>query len=515
MLENENNESMERDSVNQNKEEVSTGDFIDLNKENKEEPVMLPMCEEIVNNPVSDTAVEVNSSPVYSEPCGNTQQTVVGTPLAPFNKKNKETSVDVMKKQNTLLKVICACLCVCVISQCMFGLINTTSKSESNIYVSDMGSNRIVTNIVKGENSPLSTAQIYSENLESVVSIHTEIVTQGLFGQSVGYASGSGFVISEDGYVLTNHHVIEGASTITVVMSNGSEYSAKLIGSEEDSDVAVLKIDAEGVFNPVVLGDSDKLIIGEDVLAIGNPLGELTFSVTKGIVSALDRDIQIDNFTAINMFQVDCAVNEGNSGGPVFNMYGEVVGIVSAKYASETIEGLGFCIPINDVAIIVSDLVEHGKVINKAYMGIQVADVDETMISHYNMVAGAYVSIIEEGSCAEKSGLKVGDIIVEFNGETVESVSDLLSAKRNFRAGDTTTFKVYRSGGYVDLTITFDEYVEEEVVNTQENNNQMTQEELNDLYEFFKNYQNGNYGNNSNMPSIEDFFNDYFGGYGR
>ena len=539
---------MDENKINIEKEEVidlekvepSQSEFIDLGKEEKVEPTVESVVEPIIESiaeptvePIAEPTVEpiaeveaepiVEPTPIYNpiaQPLYDGNQPIYGTPLTPTRKeKKKESTEDLLKKQNRLLKVCSATLSVCILVMLALGFAPLGSKGTSNIYVSD-ATNRVVTSVVQGSDTALTASQIYIDNVSSIVAIQTEIVGQNIFGQYVsGVASGSGFIVSEDGYVLTNHHVIEDASKIKVILASGIEYTATVVGYEEDNDIAVLKLNTEDTFTPVVLGNSDEMIVGEDVLAIGNPLGELTFSITKGIVSALDRDIQLDAYTAINMFQVDCAVNQGNSGGPIFNMYGEVVGIVSAKYASETIEGLGFCIPINDVVDMLYDLIEHGYVTNKAYMGIQVADINETMIQQYNMVQGAYVSVIDKGSCAEKAGLKIGDIIIALGDEEVKSVSELLSAKREYKAGDSTTLRVYRSGEYLILYITFDEEVESMVNNNQQQNNQQnnqqgqfSQDDLNDLYEFFKNYQNGNQGNSSGMPSIEDFFNGYLGG---
>ena len=211
----------------------------------------------------------------------------------------------------------------------------------------------------------LSTEEIYASWVNSTVGISTEIVTTNYFGQQVSAAAGSGFVISSDGYIVTNYHVIEGASTIKVTFYDGTEYSATLIGGEQSNDVAVLKIDASGL-TPVIIGDSDAMNVGQAVTAIGNPLGELTFSQTAGIISAKDRTVTLSGGTKINMLQTDCTINSGNSGGPLFNSYGEVIGITSAKYSNNgsyseaTIEGIGFAIPINDVIDIIQDLIEHG-----------------------------------------------------------------------------------------------------------------------------------------------------------
>ena len=281
------------------------------------------------------------------------------TPIEPKQKKKKEdlTTEELVLKQNNILKWLCLVLCVfSVFSFCMsMASYNKNSKTELLVAAPSL-SEPILTTVESGKE--MSAAQIYAENIDSVVTIQTEIITQSFFQQYVGGATGSGFVISDDGYILTNAHVIEGANSIKVTFESGDTFSATLVGTEEDNDLAVIKIETPYVLNPVVMGDSDEVIIGEDVFAIGNPLGELTFSITKGIVSAINREIQIDTFNSINMFQVDCAVNEGNSGGPIFNNKGQVIGIVSAKYASETIEGLGFCIPITDALTIVTDLIE-------------------------------------------------------------------------------------------------------------------------------------------------------------
>ena len=377
-------------------------------------------------------------------------------------------------------------------------------KDSVEIFKSNLSGDRAIVTTVNSDGKVYTASEIYANNINSVVAIQTEVVTTNIFGQKIaGAAAGSGFIISENGYVLTNAHVVDGASSIKVIMSDKTEYKATIVGSEEESDVAVLKIESENKFTPVILGDSDKMIIGEDIVAIGNPLGELTFSITKGIVSALNRSIQVDSYTTLNMFQVDCAVNEGNSGGPIFNMYGEVIGIVSAKYASSTIEGLGFCIPINDVSNIVTELIDYGKVTNKAYMGISVTDVDEKMVSQYKMVKGAYVASVEKGSCAEKAGLKIGDIIVKFDDKEVKSVSELLSFKKAYRAGDSAKLQIWRSGEYKDITIVFDEYDEEAVKALEEEQNKELQEQLPQEYQ--------QYPDNYGRDELEDFFWDFFG----
>ncbi|MDD4715021.1 MAG: trypsin-like peptidase domain-containing protein [Oscillospiraceae bacterium] len=298
--------------------------------------------------------------------------------------------------------------------------------------------------------------EVYAKYVNSTVGIITEITSANAFGQPVeGAAAGSGFIISADGYILTNYHVVENAKTIQVTLGSGAKYSGRLVGYDDDSDVAVLKVSASSL-NPVVIGDSDKMHVADAVMAIGNPLGDLTFTCTTGIVSALNRSVTI-NGLSYNMMQTDCAINEGNSGGPLFNKYGEVVGIVSAKYASSQIEGLGFAIPINDVTSLVSEIIKTGYVTGKASMGITVTTISSAMAQQYNMKQGAYVVSVGAGSCAEKAGLKQGDIITAIGKTAVNSTEDLASAKKSYKAGQTATITIYRSGEAKTLNITFDE----------------------------------------------------------
>lgn len=304
----------------------------------------------------------------------------------------------------------------------------------------------------------LTPAEVYARYAGATVGITTEVTATNIFGQTVRTpTAGSGFIVSEDGYILTNQHVIDGASTVTVNLYDGSSYKATIVGSDEDSDIAVLKIDATGLA-AVVLGDSDNVVVGESVTAIGNPLGELTFTYTGGMISAVNRSVTIDGAT-YNMLQTDCAINGGNSGGPLFNAYGEVVGIVSAKYEDTGIEGLGFAIPLNDVLPLVQDIMENGYVTGKAYMGIEPVTVTQNMARRYSLSVGVYVSGVESGSAAEKAGIKKGEVITKLGDTAVTTTSELNEAKKNYKAGDTTTVTVVRSGETLTLNITFDEEV--------------------------------------------------------
>ena len=305
----------------------------------------------------------------------------------------------------------------------------------------------------------MTPAQVYAQNKQSVVAIScTTLISYG-YTQQQATSSGSGFIYSADGYVITNYHVVEGATTIEVVTYDGETYTAQLKGYDSTNDLAVLKVEAQGL-QPAKIGSSSNLIIGDMVVAIGNPLGELTSTQTVGYVSGKDREISTDG-TVINMLQTDAAINPGNSGGPLFNMYGEVVGITTAKYSGTTssgasIEGIGFAIPIDDVTGMISDIIEHGYVTG-AYLGVMVMDMDSQTASIYRLPVGAYVDSVTDGSCAQKAGVRQGDIIVAMGDIEVENRTDLQRALRQFKPGDTTTITVFRSGTEVKLTITLDE----------------------------------------------------------
>ena len=319
------------------------------------------------------------------------------------------------------------------------------------------------TSVSKVSSSALSASEIYARACEQVVGVTTEVTYTNYFGMNSSSAvSGTGFIISEDGYILTNFHVIELAAQngidVTVILHDGTRYTASIVGYEKYNDVAVLKIDANGL-KPISFGNSAALSVGDVVYAVGNPLGELDFSMSTGHVSALDRAITSDDSgVAINMFQIDAAVNAGNSGGPVYNAAGEVVGIVTAKYASTGVEGLGFAIPINDAVGIASDLITKGYVSGKAYLGVTVDQRYNALYSQYfNMPQGAYVDHIEAGSCAEVAGIQAKDIITRLGDQTISGYTDLISALHSYSAGDTVEIAVYRGGEELVFTITFDE----------------------------------------------------------
>lgn len=333
-------------------------------------------------------------------------------------------------------------------------------------------------------NKSLTPDEVYANSVNSVVAI-LATTNINVFGQvTSSAASGSGFIISEDGYILTNCHVIEGSDEIQVSLYDGSTYQATLVGEDSTNDVALLKIDANGL-QAVSIGDSDQLKVGEQVVAIGNPLGELTFSMTAGYVSALDRTINTDG-KPINMLQTDAAINPGNSGGPLLDMDGNVIGITTAKYASDEIEGLGFAIPINDAMEIAYDLMQYGYVTGRPSLGVMVRDLNQSTLSAYNLPMGVYVDSVNTDSCAEKAGMQAGDIITAVNDEAVLSYTDLSAQLAQRQAGDTITITVYRSGSYQDLTVTLDEKKPEAQTTSNETaQNQQPQMQLPNGWSFF------------------------------
>ena len=381
-----------------------------------------------------------------------------------------------------------------------------SNSGKTTIQQSDRQPVTVQVKKVDGQ-TKMDPATVYASVVNSAVSINCSATSTNIFGQQTQTASsGSGFIITEDGYVVTNYHVVSGASSVQVTLYNGDTYDATVIGGDSDYDVAVLKINASGL-QPVTLGESADVNVGDTVLAIGNPLGELTFSMSQGIVSSCDRAINVDG-TPFNMIQVDCSINPGNSGGPLVNLYGEVVGIVSAKYSSyssTTVEGLGFAIPISDVRSIITDIMENGAVTDKAYMAITAGTMNEQMAAQFNIdvTEGVFVYSVVEGGAGEKAGLRLGDVITKMGDKTLTSRQDLSAAMKGYRAGDTVTLTVYRGGQYIEVELTFD--AQPQNTGSEEDNTQSSG-------------NSGNNGGNGQMPgnwdNWQDFYNYFFGNRG-
>ena len=353
--------------------------------------------------------------------------------------------------------------CAVISAACGFGgaILAQNSSRTGKTTVQQSNRTAATVNVKKVDGQTLmSPSEVYASTVNSVVSINCSAVSTNIFGQQTESASsGSGFIYTADGYIVTNQHVVANASSINVTLYNGDTYPATLVGSDSDYDVAVLKIDAKDL-PAVTLGSSTDVNVGDTVLAIGNPLGELTFSMSQGIVSCVNRAINVEG-TPFNMIQVDASINPGNSGGPLMNLYGEVVGIVSAKYSSyanTTVEGLGFAIPINDVQSIIKDIMENGSVGNKAYMAITAGTMTQQMAAQYkiNATEGVFVYSVEDGGAGDKAGLKLGDVITKLNDTQITSMEDLSAAKKGFKAGDTVTLTVLRDGQEITTQLTFD-----------------------------------------------------------
>ena len=406
-----------------------------------------------------------------------------------------------VKKNRMGLRVTALALCCALLGGAVGGGVAYYAGNrpgETSVNVSSRPATQVSVNTVDGKNA-MSDAEVYAAGVNSVVSINvTGTSGTNFFGQAVQTASaGSGFILTKDGYIVTNYHVVKDGETVKVTLYSGDEYEAKYVGGDEDYDIAVIKVEAADL-QPVTLGDSGSLNVGDHVLAIGNPLGELTFSMSGGMVSCVNRAINVDG-TPFNMIQTDASINPGNSGGPLFNQYGEVVGIVSAKYSStgnESVEGLGFAIPINDVFAMIQDIMTNGYVTNKPYLGVTAGTMTEQMAAQYryDITSGVFIYSVEEDSAADQAGLKMGDVITKVDDTAITSMEDLTVAKKQYSAGDTCTLTVYREGQETTVELTWG------TVPADQQSNVSSEEQTQD------NSQSGNGYMNPN-----DLFNYFFG----
>lgn len=382
------------------------------------------------------------------------QYTVSQTPQAPKKKQHRGGAW-----------VVALALCFAILGGAIGGgtvwLLthnNTTSAGGSSSTTIQQGRHENVTvDINEIETGKLMTAaEVYAKNVNSTVGIQTSITSTNLWGQqTTSAASGSGFILTADGYIVTNYHVIQNANSVTVSTYGGASYNAKIVGYDEGNDLAVLKIEATGL-SPVVLGSSEKLNVGDTVLAIGNPLGELTFSLTTGVVSALNREVTFSGGTVMDLLQTDCAINSGNSGGALFNLYGEVVGITNAKYSGSSssgasIDNIAFAIPIDSVRAIVESIIEKGYYA-KPVIGVSVTDVDENS-RQLGIPAGAWVKEVTAGGAAEAAGIQANDVITAINGTEISGVSDLKRILAKASAGDELSLVIWRKNQSLTLTV--------------------------------------------------------------
>lgn len=374
-----------------------------------------------------------------------------------INENEKITEEKDTKKDKTKRRFIAMALCFSLIGGvCGAGVMKLSDvigNDASTINLGTRPSSIINVNHVNtGEE--LTAAEIYAKYVNSTVGIKTEATTNYFGHTTTSATAGSGFILTSDGYIVTNYHVIQNAQRIQVTTYDNTSYDAILVGYDENNDIAVLKIEAENL-TPVVLGDSGNMNVGDDVVAIGNPLGELTFSLTGGKVSALNRDITTSEGITMELIQTDCAINSGNSGGALFNMYGEVIGITNAKYSSSSsgtsIDNIGFAIPISNVLDIIESIIEKGYV-SMPYIGVTVTDA-----SDQSSIEGALVAGIQSNSPAEQANLQEGDIITSVNGETISGSSDLKDKISESKVGDTLSLEVYRNGKTLTIQVTVGE----------------------------------------------------------
>ena len=413
-------------------------------------------------------------------------QPVTPPPPAP-KKAKKRTGLKI-----AALALACALLGGVAGGAAVWG-INRFSTQQTTVNISNRPATEVVIQTVDGKNE-MTDAEVYASNVNSVVSINvTGTSGYNFFGQPTKTASaGSGFILTKDGYIATNYHVVEKADTVKVTLYNGDEYEARYIGGDSEYDLAVIKVEATDL-QPVTLGDSDTLNVGDHVLAIGNPLGELTFSMSGGMVSSVDRAINV-NGTPFNMIQTDASINSGNSGGPLFNSYGEVIGIVSAKYSSSgsgaSVEGLGFAIPMNDVFAMIQDIMTNGYITNKPYLGITGGTMTAEMASQYryNINTGVFVYSVEKDGAADKAGLKMGDVIRKVDDTKIETMEDLTMVKKQYAAGDTCTLTIYREGAETTVELIWDAVPEEQqaAVETPAQQPNAQYPSYNNPYDFFE-----------------------------
>lgn len=381
------------------------------------------------------------------------------------------------KEKNSMgKKVVALVLCCSLLSACagaggaLFAskVMNREKAQEitmpdnaalSSLYMSNR-QDAIVNTVNVNPEKMLTAAEVYAANVNSTVGIRTEITTTNFWGyQSSAATSGSGFIVSEDGYIVTNYHVIESAKAVTVSLYDGRELEAKIAGYDSSKDFAIIKVDADDL-QPVILGSSDKMNVGDGVIAIGNPLGELTFTLTSGVISAKDREITMSSLGKLTLLQTDCAINSGNSGGALFNMYGEVVGITNSKYSGNSssgasIDSISFAVPIDSVISLINQVIEKG-VITYPYIGVSVMTVSEESKS-YGIPAGAAIAVVDEDTPAAAAGLKENDIITAFDGQEIETSNEIINLVAKTKPGEDHVFTIYRQGESIEITVTIGE----------------------------------------------------------
>lgn len=411
-------------------------------------------CEWYGGNVVSDIPKPPVSSAPYQAPVSDIEPVKV-------NNENKG-------RRTPTAVLLILCILISMVSGGIGGYL-VGSKEDNN---SSSGSGLTINQISPeySENSDvstsdLSTVDIVDKTADSVVEIITEYVQTGVFSQQyIQSGAGSGVIIDSTGYIVTNHHVIENAQKITVTLRSGESFDAQLIGSDAQMDLALLKIEAENLTS-AVFGNSDTLKVGQKTVAIGNPLGQLGGTVTEGVLSALDRDVVVDD-QSMRLLQTDTAINPGNSGGGLFDGQGNLIGIVVAKSSGSEVEGLGFAIPVNDAIDVISDLMEYGYVRGRVDVGMEFLDVSSIQVAWMYGLSelGCYVYSVDENSNAADAGFKSGDLVLSVDGTEVDSTEDIESLLKDKAVGDEVIFIIKRGNSKGDVTLVLEEYKPDVVV---------------------------------------------------
>lgn len=446
--------------------------------------------EEIKSEPINNNYSNYNSYSssnnngynTYNQNPYNTAQTNPNS-YNPYNPYNyQQPTVKAKKKKESkpvTTRALAIILVISIIVSGIFGiiggyLVGQFSNKMSGLVINKSNSSGLS---YKADNATLSTTDIVNKAADTVVEITTEAVVTSAFSQQfIQEGAGSGVIISNDGYIITNYHVIEGATHISVTLRDNTEIKdAQVIGTYEAGDLALIKINTDKELPAATFGNSDNIKVGDYAVAIGNPLGQLGGTVTDGIISALDREVTIDDET-MNLLQTNAEISPGNSGGGLFNGNGELIGIVNAKSSTEEAEGLGFAIPINDVQEVLGDLKTYGYVKGQIDLGMSISNINSTASAWMfgiTQTTGVYVTSVNHNSNAAKAGFRAGDIIFEINGEEVTSTNEVKSLISKYKVGDTVKFSVYRNGQRGTIKMVLQEYTQNtNMLDKYENSNQ-------------------------------------------
>lgn len=365
-----------------------------------------------------------------------------GQPVFTQPKKRKSKK----KRQNKTagFRYAAVLMCGMVLGGGLFGL-GTMYSGQNQAQTTDAAQNNVITIASESNEGELSTVEIAKKAGPSVVGILNKQTVSSYWGtQTETAGSGSGIIIRSDGYIITNQHVIDGATSVTVILNTNEEYEATVVGEDAKTDLAVIKINASNL-TAAEIGKSSELEVGEKAVAIGNPLGqEFAGSVTQGVISALNRTVSVDG-RQYTLIQTDAAINPGNSGGALVNSRGQLVGINSVKISSSDTEGMGFAIPIDDAMDVIEELMEYGYVKGRPSIGIATREISALTARRYGLMEGVYIAQVSEGSGAEKAGLQIGDIIIGADGKDVKTIDELNEARDAHQAGEKITLTIVRN----------------------------------------------------------------------